>query len=161
MKKLLTFILIFISSFILIVSNPFASTSASAYSFPKSLNIYIEDAHNDFNLLYNYGKIAYDLKLTNGNTEDIIKSINNEIDRINKLRIELFNGQHDSTISEVDRKTSLYIIIVEDYYKLAYEQLISFLNTSSAKNSYSYLYSYYANSILGYQALQNIIVQTS
>ena len=113
-------------------------------SSPDVINIMNELKKTSLDFNSNLNK-AFNYKLANEKSNDILNTINTEINEINKIRALTLKNVQNATISSNDRQYYLILSIISGYYRLSYEELKDYLNTDNVEQNYKSLYGIYTN----------------
>ena len=113
-------------------------------SSPDVINIINELKKTSLDFNSNLNK-AFNYKLANEKSNDLLNTINTEINELNKLRASTLKNVESPSISSTDKQYYLLLSIIIGYYRLSYEELKDYLNTDNVEQNYKSLYSIYTN----------------
>ncbi len=113
-------------------------------SSPDVINIMNELKKTSLEFNSNLNK-AFNYKLANEKSNDLLNTINTEINELNKLRTSTLKNVESPSISSTDKQYYLLLSIIIGYYRLSYEELKNYLNTDNVEQNYKSLYSIYTN----------------
>lgn len=113
-------------------------------SSPDVINIINELKKTSLDFNSNLNK-AFNYKLANEKSNDLLNTINTEINELNKLRASTLKNIESPSIISTDKQYYLLLSIIIGYYRLSYEELKDYLNTDNVEQNYKSLYSIYTN----------------
>lgn len=111
---------------------------------PDIINIMNELKKTSLDFNSNLNK-AFNYKLANEKSNDLLNTINTEINELNKLRASTLKNVESPSISSTDKQYYLLLSIIIGYYRLSYEELKDYLNTDNVEQNYKSLYAIYTN----------------
>ncbi|SCJ89617.1 Uncharacterised protein [uncultured Clostridium sp.] len=88
---------------------------------------------------------AFNYKLSNEKPTDLLNTIDNQIKKLNTLRVSTLKNVQNPSINNTDRQYYLLLSIITGYYRLSYEELRDYLNTNNIEQNYKSLYGIYTN----------------
>ncbi len=113
-------------------------------SSPDVINIINELKKTSLDFNSNLNK-AFNYKLANEKSNDLLNTINTEINELNKLRASTLKNVESPSIISTDKQYYLLLSIIIGYYRLSYEELKDYLNTDNVEQNYKSLYGIYTN----------------
>lgn len=113
-------------------------------SSPDVINIMNELKKTSLDFKSNLNK-AFNYKLANEKSSDLLNTINTQINELNSLRASTIKNVESSSISNTDKQYYLLLSIIIGYYRLSYEELKDYLDTDNLEQNYKSLYGMYTN----------------